>query len=70
MFGVSPPRVPEKDPLPLPRGSTEAESVGLAVVPHTMPLADTFAPPLEAICPPTVAELGVMAVGVLVVRVG
>ncbi len=65
----SPLRVPEKLPVPFPRVSTFEDKVGLAVVAHTIPLADTFAPPSAVICPPNVAEVGVMEVGVFVVIV-
>ena len=69
VLGDSPLRFPEKLPVPFPRARTFEAKVGLAVVPHTIPLADPFAPPSAVICPLTVAEVGVIAVGVLVVIV-
>ena len=69
VFAVSPVRLLEKLPVPLPSVVWLSAIVGLAVVLQHIPLAVTLAPPLEVTLPPLVAVVKVMSVTEVVVTV-
>jgi hypothetical protein len=64
-------KVEEKEPVPVPSEVlVDRAIVGLVFVDQTTPLAVIVAPPSAVILPPEVAEVVVIAVMAVVVRVG